>query len=263
VTAGRLAIDTRFIEYATWGEPTGEPAIVLLHEGLGSVALWRDFPKKLATATVRFVVAYSRLGYGGSSRLEAPRSVEYMHEEAQAWLPRVLDALAIRECVLFGHSDGASIALIHAADRPARVCGLVVLAPHVMVEDETVRSAGRAKVEFEQGTLRQRLAKYHEDVDGAFRGWNEIWLEPAFRTWNIESIVEQIEVPVLAIQGLDDEYGTVEQVESIRRRARHSEIVLLENCGHSPHQDRTDDVIALTRRFLNDVEIAKAGDCRQ
>jgi pimeloyl-ACP methyl ester carboxylesterase len=185
-----------------------------------------------------------------------------MHEEARACLPRVLEALRIGQCVLFGHSDGASIALIHAANQPTRVQSLILLAPHLFVEDETVQSAARAKFEFEQGTLRPRLSKYHKDVDGAFRGWNDAWLNPAFRAWNIESLVEQIQVPILAIQELDDEYGTVHQVESIRRRAGQAEIVLLDNCGHSPHQDRPDEVVALTRRFLDETATYAVGSIK-
>lgn len=250
VNAGQLSFDDRTIEYATWGADGALPALVLLHEGLGSVGLWRDFPERLAVATGTRVVAYSRFGYGRSSTASRPRPVHYLHDEARTWLPRVLDALGIDRCVLFGHSDGASIAMIHSADRPSRVGGIVLLAPHVLVEDVTLRGLAATRDAYLEGGLRARLAKWHDDVDAAFHGWNDLWLDPAFRDWNIEALVERIEVPTVAIQGRDDEYGTLDQLERIRRRAAHAELVVLDACGHAPQRDRPDDVIRATNRCL-------------
>src|SRR5712691_4848017 len=174
--------------------------LVLLHEGLGSLALWRDFPARLAAATGSATLAYSRLGYGRSDALSAPRRVDYMHEEALETLPALREALAIADPILVGHSDGASIALIHAGAGRWPVRGLILEAPHVFVEDVTVASIAAAKEAYRTTDLRTRLARYHGDVDGAFRGWNDIWLDPAFRAWNIEASLPNIECPTLVIQ---------------------------------------------------------------
>jgi pimeloyl-ACP methyl ester carboxylesterase len=226
-------------------EPTqaGQPAIVMLHEGLGSVAMWKDFPTALARATGCAVVAYSRRGHGGSDPLTASRSVDYMHEEALEVLPQLLDALEVARPMLFGHSDGASIALIHAAGSGRPVTGVIALAPHVMVEDISVESIARARTLYETTDLRARLARYHGDVDGVFWGWNDIWLSSDFRTWNIEPLLPRIRVPVLAIQGLQDEYGTMEQIERIARAAPHVTLVELQDCRHSPHRDQPGAVL--------------------
>lgn len=248
---GRLTFEGRSIEYRIWGTRTAGPDLVLLHEGLGSAALWRDFPARLAEATGTRVLAWSRFGYGRSSSIARPRRPDYLHVEAREWLPRVLDALEVRDCVLFGHSDGASIALIHAADRPSRVRGLVLLAPHVMVEEITLAGIAAARDAYVNRDLRARLAKWHDDVDAAFLGWNDLWLDASFRDWNIEALVRDVDVPVVAIQGRDDEYGTVEQVESIRRHHPRTEVLVLDGCGHAPQRDRPDEVITATLRCLS------------
>lgn len=245
-----LRLDGRLIEYATWGDPRATPALVLLHEGLGSVAMWREFPARLAEACDTRVVAYSRIGYGRSSPLTSPREPDYMHVEARSWLPRVLDALAIDDCVLFGHSDGASIALIHAAERPARVRGVIAVAPHVYVEDLTTASIVAARDAARKDGVDPRLARYHDDADGAFRGWNDIWLDARFRDWNIEALLPAIAVPVLAIQGRDDEYGTLDQLARIAAQHTRTECLVLDDCRHSPHRDRPDAVCDATARFL-------------
>jgi pimeloyl-ACP methyl ester carboxylesterase len=250
-----LTIGTRRIEYRLAGRACVRgPAIVMLHEGLGSVAMWKDFPDRLAAETGCRVLVYSRHGHGGSARLDEARRTDYMHEEARVWLPLVLERLAINRPVLFGHSDGASIALIHGAEPTARIAGIVALAPHVKVEQLSVASIARAKVAFETADLRDRLARYHADVDSTFWGWNRIWLDPAFRAWNIEALLPGIRAPVLAIQGVDDEYGTLEQVESIRRSLPGTRLLVLPDCRHSPHRDQPSAVLAATRDFLEQLE---------
>jgi pimeloyl-ACP methyl ester carboxylesterase len=187
------------------------------------------------------VMVYSRHGYGQSAPLTAPRAVSYMHDEALIVLPELLEELGIERPILFGHSDGGSIALIHAGSHPVQ--GVIALAPHVFVEDLSVKSIAAAKVAFETTNLRARLARYHADVDGAFRGWNDIWLNPQFRAWNIEDRLPGITCPVLVIQGEDDEYGTVEQMQRIAMHAPDVELNHLAHCGHSPHRDQPERVM--------------------
>ncbi len=228
----------------------GAPVIVFLHEGLGSLALWRDFPRQLVAATGCPALVYSRYGYGQSDPLAAPRRVDFMHEEALHALPELLDKLGIERPILFGHSDGASIALIHAGGAARPVTALILLAPHVMVEDVTITSIEAAKRAYQSTDLRAKLARYHADVDSAFWGWNDIWLDPAFRAWNIEEYLPRIPCPVLATQGEDDEYGTMEQVERIVRAVPGTEVLKLRNCRHSPHRDQPQAVIDASARFL-------------
>lgn len=228
----------------------GAPAIVFLHEGLGSVSMWRDFPQRVADTTGCEAVLYSRYGYGHSDPLAAPRAVRSMHDEALGVLPDLLDTLRIERPILFGHSDGASIALIHAGGANRRLAGLVAMAPHVMVEDVSLASIAQAKVAYETSDLRQRLARHHAHVDSAFWGWNRIWLDPAFRDWSIEEFLPRIACPILAIQGEDDEYGTMEQIERIARQARDVELLKLAHCGHSPHRDQPEAVLGATTDFV-------------
>ncbi len=229
------------------------PPVVMLHEGLGSIAMWRDFPAQIAAATGRSVVLYSRRGYGRSEPLSGARSVDYMHEEALQVLPSLLDQLEIEQPVLLGHSDGASIALIHAGGSGRPVAGVVAMAPHVMVEDLSITSIAAAREAYRATDLRERLARYHLDVDGAFCGWNDVWLNPAFRNWNIEEFLPRVQCPVLAIQGLQDEYGTLEQVERIARQTRHFELLTLDECRHSPHRDQPAAVLRCVSRWLGPV----------
>jgi len=226
------------------------PPLVFLHEGLGSVAMWRDFPERLAAATGCGALVYSRYGYGRSDPLAEPRPVRYMHDEALVALPQLLDALEVERPILVGHSDGGSIALIHAGSTARPLAGLVLLAPHVMVEDLSVSSIAAAREAYEHGDLRAKLARYHADVDSAFRGWNDIWLHPDFRAWNIEDVLPRIACPVLAIQGSLDAYGTMAQLERIVRAVRGTEVLELEGCGHSPHRDRPEAVIEAVTRFV-------------
>ena len=232
--------------------PGSEPALVLLHEGLGCVDLWRQFPEQLHAATGRRTVAYSRPGYGRSTPVTPPWPVTYMHDQARSVLPAVLDRLGVAQPVLVGHSDGASIALIHAgAGHP--VTGIVAMAPHVFVEDVSIASIAAAREAYRTTPLRERLARYHADVDSAFWGWNRIWLHPDFRAWNIEACLPRIACPILGIQGEDDEYGTMEQLHRIARGAPDVELVKLGDCRHSPHRDQPDAVLDAIARFVDRV----------
>ncbi len=232
---------------------SNRPTLVLLHEGLGSVAMWRDFPGRLAHATGCNALVYSRHGYGNSDPLTTPRTVRYMHDEALVVLPELLDALAIERPILVGHSDGGSIALIHAGSAIRPVTAVVTMAAHVLVEDISVASIAAAKMAFETTDLRAKLARYHADVDSAFWGWNRIWLDPDFRAWNIEAYLPGISCPVLAIQGEDDEYGTMEQMRRIGAQVRDVELVELEDCRHSPHKDQPEAVLDVITRFVDRV----------
>jgi pimeloyl-ACP methyl ester carboxylesterase len=233
--------------------PAGSPTLVFLHEGIGSVAMWRDFPGRVVHATGCNALVYSRCGYGNSEPLREPRAVGYMHDEALVVLPELLDALGLARPILVGHSDGASIALIHAGGAARPVAGLVLLAPHVLVEDVSIASIAAAKVAYETTDLRARLARYHADVDSAFWGWNRIWLAPGFRQWNIEEYLPRIACPVLAIQGKDDEYGTMDQLRRIGTQVADAELVELADCRHSPHKDQPDAVIAAITRFVDRI----------
>jgi pimeloyl-ACP methyl ester carboxylesterase len=232
------------------------PVLVFLHEGLGSVAMWRDFPARLCEAAGARGLVYSRPGYGRSTP-RAPHerwTPRFMHRQAHEVLPALLEAVGIdaqREPPwLFGHSDGGSIALLHAAAFPDALRGAIVLAPHILVEDISVASIRQARETYLGTDLKQRLARHHADPDSAFWGWNDIWLDPAFRNWSIEAEIEAIRCPVLAIQGVDDEYGTLEQVRGIARRVPQTQVLELAACGHSPHRDQPQAVIDATTRFL-------------
>ncbi|HKU67352.1 MAG TPA: alpha/beta hydrolase [Candidatus Baltobacteraceae bacterium] len=229
--------------------------LVLLHEGLGSVAMWKSVPEDLASLTGCAVIAYSRYGNGFSEVLHEARALSYMHDEALEALPDVLNAFGVRDAVLVGQSDGASIALIYAGEIGARVRGVVVEAPHVFVEDISVRSIAQAKVAYESSELRKRLQRYHADADRTFYGWNDIWLHPEFRAWNIQDSVRKIRVPVLAIQGLDDEYGTMAQIDAIAGDACGARVdtLSLANCGHAPHRDRPDLTLPAVAAFVKSV----------
>jgi pimeloyl-ACP methyl ester carboxylesterase len=227
------------------------PVLVFLHEGLGSVALWKDFPALIAEATGCSALVYSRYGYGKSDRLTQPRAVNYMHKEALETLPEVLDALSIRDPVLIGHSDGASISIIHAASGCQPVRGLVLMAPHVFVEDITIAAIAQAKAAFEAGDLATKLGRHHEDPMGAFRGWCEIWLHPDFRAWNIEACLPRITAPALLIRGEDDQYSTMAQIEALERQLGGPvETAVLARCAHSPHVDQTQGTLEAIAEFV-------------
>jgi pimeloyl-ACP methyl ester carboxylesterase len=254
VTAAGHALEFEWIE----GKP-GRPALVFLHEGLGSLRQWRDFPARIAQATGCAALVYSRYGYGQSDVLaEARRSVRFMHEEALDSLPQLLRELEIEAPVLVGHSDGASIALIHAGAGHA-VRGVAVMAPHVFVEDVCLRSIEAAKVQYETTDLAQRLGKYHRDPRKTFYLWNDVWLDPEFRRWNIEEYLPGIRCPVIAIQGEDDEYGTMAQLDAIAKQVRgRCELVKLARCGHSPIRDQPEEAAAALVRFVASIPLGAA-----
>jgi pimeloyl-ACP methyl ester carboxylesterase len=246
------------IEYA-WTAPTprsGGPLLVFLHEGLGSLSMWRDFPQRLCDAVGARGLVYSRPGYGQSTPRAAEEAwdVDFMHQQAQDVLPALLRSLDVdvehERPILFGHSDGGSIALLAAADRTLPLRGIVVMAPHILVEQLSVDSIRQAREAYQTTDLRSRLAKHHADPDSAFWGWNDIWLKPAFRRWSIESELGRIACPVLAIQGLDDEYGTLEQIHGIARRVPKTRLLELPACGHSPHRDQPEAVVRAVSDWL-------------
>jgi pimeloyl-ACP methyl ester carboxylesterase len=238
--SGRLALLGRELEIAQIpARRANLPTLVFLHEGLGSIALWRDFPAALAERTACGVLVYSRYGNGFSTVLAEARTPAYMHDEALRMLPALLRALEIEDPVLIGHSDGASIALIYAGQHSDGVRALVLEAPHVLVEELSVRSIAAVRHEYETTDLRARMARYHSQVDRTFFGWNDVWLSEAFREWNIEEFVPRIHAPMLTVQGIADEYGTPAQLERIARRARVPvDRLLLARCAHAPHRDR-------------------------
>jgi pimeloyl-ACP methyl ester carboxylesterase len=229
------------------------PELVFLHEGLGSISHWKDFPARVATATGCPVTVYSRYGSGNSDLLAEPRGVTYMHDEALRSLPDLLSQLQIENPILIGHSDGASITLIYSG---AHDCmrGLVLLAPHVFVEDLSVASIAAAKASFETTNLAEKLARHHRDAGRTFWGWNNIWLHPDFRRWNIEEYLPRITCPILAIQGLDDQYGTMAHVQAIARQSGGPvEILSLAECRHSPQRDQLEATLAAIAGFVKRI----------
>ena len=255
-------MDTLFVDIAWAGRPvriecqwiardnSTAPLIVFLHEGLGSVAMWRDFPQRLCEAAGCRGLVYSRPGYGRSTPRAAGElwDMDFMHRQAHEVLPTLLQALGIDarrdKPWLLGHSDGGSITLLYASRFPDALAGAIVLAPHILVEPVSVESIAKVHQTYQQTDLRAKLARYHDDPDSAFGGWSTIWLDPRFGQWNIESALSAIRCPLLAIQGLDDEYGTLEQIRGIARRVPQARLLELPHCGHSPHRDQADKVIA-------------------
>jgi pimeloyl-ACP methyl ester carboxylesterase len=227
------------------------PALVLLHEGLGSVGLWRGLPDQLNVATGRRTIAFSRFGHGRSAAPPKPRTPAFFHEEALEVLPELLAQLEVERPVLVGHSDGASIALIHAAHHP--VSALVLLAPHVFVEDVTVNAIRGTREEYVSGRLRERMARHHDDPDAAFWGWCDVWLDPAFLEWSLEAETALLEVPTLLIQGADDPYGSLEQLDRIEAQAPIAAQRLVLPGGHSPHLEHPPDVVRAIAEFLRSV----------
>ncbi len=250
---GAIVVEGKRLEAAAFGPPPDvAPTLVLLHEGLGCVALWRDFPEKLVAATGCGVFAYSRAGYGRSDSIELPRPLDYMTREARFSLPVVLGAIGFKRGVLVGHSDGASIAAIYAGEHDdGRVKGLVLMAPHLFTEPAGLASIAEAKRAYESGDLKTKLAKYHAHVDAAFLGWNGAWLDPGFEAWNIEGYVERWREPALVVQGADDQYGTLAQVRAIEARAPTAvaSLVLEKNCKHSPQFEQPEATLDAIAEF--------------
>jgi pimeloyl-ACP methyl ester carboxylesterase len=246
-------IDGRRIEYAAIpGDAGAAGTLVFLHEGLGSVALWRDFPRKVAARLRAPALLYSRFGYGASDGLTGRRTPRFMHDEALTVLPALLDRLGIDRPILVGHSDGASIALIHAAAAGRPVQALACLAPHAFVEPVCVESIAKVRQSYFDTDLKQRLARYHTRVDDAFLGWADIWLDPEFASWSIEDLLGRIDQPLLLIQGRDDEYGTLAQLDRIEARVQGpTRRLVLDRCGHSPHRDQEAVVVDAIVTFVN------------
>jgi len=242
-----VTVAGRRLEVAQWPGDDERRALVLLHEGLGSVTLWRGFPDALSEATGRRVVAFSRFGHGRSQAPPRPRTPAFFHEEALDVLPEILAQLDVAAPILVGHSDGASIALIHAGHHP--VTAIALLAPHVIVEDVTVEAIREARERYTDGDLRERMARHHDDVDAAFWGWCGVWLDPAFRDWSLEPDAERVRCPILLIQGVADPYGTLEQLDRIQARVRGPVERLEVPAGHSPHLEAADEVVAAIAAF--------------
>jgi pimeloyl-ACP methyl ester carboxylesterase len=249
----RFEVLGQHLEYRWIGpSPEDEPTIVFLHEGLGCLAMWSDFPDRLASATGCGALVYSRMGHGASDPVRGPRPVRFMHDEALDLLPAVIERFKLKEVVLFGHSDGASIAIIYAGVRLGRMRALILEAPHVFVEPICIESITRIARAYETTRLRERLARYHGgNTDSMFRTWTDVWLRPEFRRWNIEEYLPAIESPVLVVQGEDDKYGTVRQVDAVVTQVSGpAKSLVLAHCGHSPHSERPDEVLETTGRFI-------------
>jgi pimeloyl-ACP methyl ester carboxylesterase len=238
------------LEYRRIAAAAGGPTLVFLHEGLGSITQWRDFPARIATKTVLPAMVYARYGHGRSDVLQQAHAVDFMQREALESLPELLHQLDIARPILIGHSDGASIALIYAgAGHPVQA--LVAMAPHVFVEDVSIASIAAAKRAFESSDLPQKLARHHSDAAKTFYGWNDVWLAPGFRSWNIERFLPAIKCPLLAIQGHEDEYGSMAQVDAIARQVSGPvEVLKLGQCGHSPQRDQPEIVVGACVEFV-------------
>ena len=253
-----VTVDGKRLETLLYAPTGNKTTIVMLHEGLGSVSMWKDFPKQVAESTGCGVLAYSRYGHGKSERLAEKRSVEFMHHEAQVVLPELLEKFEIQAPILLGHSDGGSIAIIYAGTAARKPRALILEAPHVFVEDLSVNSIAKIREVYETTDLREKLWRYHDHVDETFWGWNDIWLDANFRSWNIEEHLKSIPCPALVIQGEQDEYGSLAQVEAIKVRVPRAETLVLPKCGHSPHRDQPEITLAAITKFARSV--AESGD---
>lgn len=260
---GTLEAGGKTLEYRCFGpKPPEAPTIIMLHEGLGSAGLWRDFPRKVAEATGMGVCAYSRAGYGRSGPADLPRPLDYMTREAVDVLPDVLDAIGFERGILLGHSDGATIAAIHAGSvADYRVRGIILMAPHFFTEAMGLDEIAKAKQAYEGGDLRDRMAKHHRDPDHTFRGWNDAWLDPAFARWNVAEVIDYWRIPALAIQGRQDQYGTLAQIEEMESRAYSPvDVAILDDCRHAPHQDQPEQTLAAITEFAARLERIEAAE---
>ena len=256
LSTGFLRVGMSELEYSMIGPaPDKAPTIVMLHEGLGSAALWGDFPEQLQSATGAGVFVYSRAGYGASSPVKLPRPLDYMQIEALDVLPQLLEQIDFRHGLLVGHSDGASIAAIYAGGTgDHRVRGVALIAPHFIVEDISVASIAEIKTAYETTDLRAKLARWHKDVDNAFYGWNGAWLDPKFRNWDISDYLAYIRVPVAVIQGADDQYGTIRQVEIAQEECYCPvDVTIIAGAGHQPHREAPAATLDAISDFANAV----------
>ena len=249
-----IKVSGKRLEVQWYGPPPDQAlTLVFLHEGLGCAAMWHEFPAELAAATGCGALVFSRLGYGGSDACTLPRPLRFMHHEGLNVLPELLEKSGIEACLIVGHSDGGSIGIVYAGGTPALpLRGLITQAAHVFCEDLTLHSIRAARERYLEGDLREKLKKYHgPNVDAAFWGWNDAWLHPGFRKWNLEAYLGGIRVPLLAIQGEEDPYGTPAQVQSIQDKAGgKSEALVLKNCGHAPHRDRPRATLQAMQDFI-------------
>src|ERR1700681_2198758 len=260
--SGFLNIGASDLEYRMIGPaPADAPTIIKLHEGLGSAALWGDFPDRLAEATAAGVLVYSRAGYGASTPATLPRPLDYMHIEALKILPELLDAIGFRRGLLLGHSDGASIAAIYAGGAgDHRVRGVAMIAPHFIVEDMGLVSIAEARKAYETGGLREKLARWHGDVDNTFHRWSDAWLDPKFRNWDISEYLAYIRVPVAILQGADDQYGTIRQIEIARQECYCPvDVTIMPAAGHSPHREAPEATLDAISDFVGRILDADEG----
>lgn len=250
---GKVTVDGYVLEYQCCGPPPDNNlTLVLLHEGLGCIELWRDVPERLVALTGCGVFVYSRAGYGGSDSVVLPRATDFMYHEATTVLPQLLLLMGIDRCVLIGHSDGATIAAIHTGTQEDfKTRGLILIAPHFFAEEISISAITEARVAYETGALRSRLARYHNDVDCAFYGWSDVWLSDLFKTWNVSEVIDYFRVPVLGIQGRQDQYGTLSQLNEVESRC-HSpfEMLIVDNCKHSPHLEQPDLTLNTIAEFI-------------
>lgn len=249
----QITVNGKGLDGHCWGPPPDQaPTFVLLHEGLGSVGLWKDFPEQLAQATGMGVFAYSRAGHGHSDAAETPRPLNFMDMEAMQVLPQVLDVLGLQQGVLVGHSDGASIAAIYLGQvDDDRVTGACLIAPHFFTEPSGLRAIRKARDAFESGVLRDRLARHHHDPAHTFYGWNDVWLDPEFESWDIQVVIPAIRVPILAVQGRDDQYGTIAQIEALTgAMTAPLGVTLIADCKHSPHVEAQADLLGAIQTFV-------------
>jgi len=259
---GTLEAGGKTLEWAGFGPaPKGDaPVVAMLHEGLGCLGLWRDFPRRVAEATGLPVFAWSRAGYGQSDPAELPRPLDYMTQEATGPLGEVLDAIGAAHFILLGHSDGATIAAEYAGRiEDFRVRGLILMAPHFFAEDDGLAEIARAGEAFRSGDLRARMEKHHRDPEATFRGWNDAWLDPGFRKWNVADVIDYLRIPVLVIQGRQDQYGTLAQMREIEERCYSPvDVLLLDDCRHSPHLDRPEETLAAVAEFAERLQRIEA-----
>jgi pimeloyl-ACP methyl ester carboxylesterase len=248
-----VTVDGKRLETLVYAPTGNKPIVVMLHEGLGSVSMWKGFPEQIANSTGCGVLVYSRYGHGKSERLAEKRGAEFMHHEARVVLPELLERFEIRTPILLGHSDGGSICIIYAATAVRKPRAMILEAPHVFVEDLSVSSITKIRAMYQATDLPKQLGRYHDHVDETFWGWNDIWLDPRFRRWNIEECLKNITCPVLVIQGEHDEYGTLAQVEAIIKRLPGAETLVLQECGHSPHRDKPEKTLAAITKFVQRV----------
>lgn len=261
IESGRLQAGSKELEYRCFGPaPDDAVTIVLLHEGLGCAQLWRDFPQALSDATGMGVFVYSRAGYGQSDLADLPRPLDYMTREAVDVLPSILNAVGMRRAVLMGHSDGATIAAIYAGSvSDQRIRATILMAPHFFTEAAGLAEIAAARTRFETTDMREKMSKYHRIPEHTFKGWNDAWLDPAFKDWHVGDVIDHFRIPTLAIQGRQDQYGTLAQIYEIETRAYAPvETLLIEDCGHSPHLEQRALVLAGVAEFIERLEKIEA-----